>query len=74
MKDFLNKDINLGDMVLYSKSSRNGGLSGPFEICYLPEKLTSKKVGILKKHKYSNIVKPSYVDNKRLVVVSKLLP
>lgn len=74
MKDFLNQDINLGDMVVYSNSSRYGRLSGPYEVGDLSREFSSKTVGILKKNGFGHVTKPSYVDNNRLVVVSKLLP
>lgn len=74
MKDFLNQDINLGDMVVYAKSNRYGRLSGPYEVADLSREFSSKTVGIIKNGQYYKATKPSYVSNTRLVVVSKLLP
>lgn len=72
MKDFLNQDINLGDMVVYS--NRYGRLSGPYEVADLSREFSSKTVGIIKNDQYYKATNPSYVSNNRLVVVSKLLP
>jgi hypothetical protein len=74
MKDFLNQDINLGDMVVYSNSSRYGRLSGPYEVGDLSREFSSKTIGILKNNRFGRTINPSYVSNNRLIVVSKLLP
>jgi len=73
MKDYLNQEINLGDMVIYSNSHGYGRLSGPYEVGDLSREFSSKTVGILKKNTFGHVTQPSYVDNNRLVVVSKLL-
>ena len=62
MKDFLKRDIGIGDTVVHGVGGRYGGLSGPYDVVGL----TPKMVRISKKTWNGE---PSTVSPKNLVVV-----